>query len=290
MRKKKKLEELTLKDNFMFGAVMSEEKNCRGFLEMTLGTPIERIEISKEKSMIYHPGYRGIRLDVYAKDENNTRYNVEMQVLDPKNLGKRSRYYHSQMDMELLAGGQDYEALPDAYVIFVCDFDPFGKKRYCYTFKNCCVEDQEFYLKDGCVSIFLSTCGENEQEVSEELVKFLRFVKADLDASMKDFEDEYVRQLQESILRVKVSRRMEERYMTLEELLANEYTEGRKEGKEDGRAEMVIELLSDTGVVPEDLREVIMSQKDLRVLKKWAKIALNAESVGEFLMRMQSNQ
>ena len=41
-------------------------------------------------------------------------------------LGKRARYYHSQMDMDILASGQEYKELPPAYVIFVCDFDPFG--------------------------------------------------------------------------------------------------------------------------------------------------------------------
>lgn len=29
MKRKKQLKELTLKDNFMFGAVMMEEENCR---------------------------------------------------------------------------------------------------------------------------------------------------------------------------------------------------------------------------------------------------------------------
>ena len=78
MKRKKQLKELTLKDNFMFGAVMIEEENCKRFLELALGFPIERVDVSKEKSIVYHPEYKGVRLDVYAKDERNTRYNVEM--------------------------------------------------------------------------------------------------------------------------------------------------------------------------------------------------------------------
>lgn len=78
MKRKKQLKELTLKDNFMFGAVMMEEENCKRFLELALGFPIERVEVSKEKSIVYHPEYKGVRLDVYAKNEHNTRYNVEI--------------------------------------------------------------------------------------------------------------------------------------------------------------------------------------------------------------------
>ena len=40
-----------------------------------------KVEVCKEKSMIYHPEYKGIRLDVYAKGRENTHYNIEMQVV-----------------------------------------------------------------------------------------------------------------------------------------------------------------------------------------------------------------
>ena len=49
---KKQLKELTIKDNFMFGAVMCDENNCKDLLEMVLQIPIERVEVSKEKRMV----------------------------------------------------------------------------------------------------------------------------------------------------------------------------------------------------------------------------------------------
>ena len=117
MEQKKTLRDLTLKNNFMFGAVMADEENCRRFLELTLGVPIDRVEVSKEQSLIYRPEYRGVRLDVYARDAENTRYNVEMQVAKHPSLPKRARYYHSQIDMELLSKGEDYSKLPYTYVM-----------------------------------------------------------------------------------------------------------------------------------------------------------------------------
>lgn len=60
MRKRKTLQDLTIKDNFLFGAVMSVEENCKGFLELVLGVPISQVVVSKEKSMIYHPEYKGV--------------------------------------------------------------------------------------------------------------------------------------------------------------------------------------------------------------------------------------
>lgn len=84
MKKRKTLQNLTIKDNFLFGAVMQVEENCKGFLEMVLGFPINHVVVSKEKSVIYHPEYRGGRLDIYAEDENHTHYNVEMNVKKAK--------------------------------------------------------------------------------------------------------------------------------------------------------------------------------------------------------------
>ena len=43
---------------------------------MVLGFPIARVEISKEKSVVYHPEYKGVRLDIYAQDEEQTCYKI----------------------------------------------------------------------------------------------------------------------------------------------------------------------------------------------------------------------
>lgn len=127
MANRKTLKELTLKDNFMFGAVMCDERNCTRLLELVLEFPIDRVKVSKEKCIVYPPEYKGIRLDVYAQDDKNTHYNVEMQAVSRAALGKRTRYYHSQIDMDLLTVGKEYAKLPDTYIIFICDFDPFGQ-------------------------------------------------------------------------------------------------------------------------------------------------------------------
>ena len=46
MTGRKTLQDLTMKDNFMFGAVMSVEENCIGFLELVLGNEIVVINYS----------------------------------------------------------------------------------------------------------------------------------------------------------------------------------------------------------------------------------------------------
>ena len=291
MKKRKTLQDLTIKDNFLFGAVMSVEENCKGFLEMVLGFSIAQVVVSKEKSIVYHPEYKGVRLDIYAEDENHTHYNVEMQMKKKTALGKRSRYYHSQMVMEALTSGEDYETMPDTFVIFVCDFDPFGEHLYCYTFGNECREKKNVKLDDGSCTIFLSTRGENEEEVPAELVRFLKFVTADLEESEEDFQDKLVKRFQETIHNIKADREMGERYMIFEEMLREEKQEGRQEGLLEGRIEGrieatregIFELLEDLGEVPYKLRDRMEALEELGDLKFLFKLAVKADSIQNFV-------
>ncbi len=302
------LKNLTIKNNFMFAAVMSDEENCKGFLERVLPIKIDHVEISTEKSIVYHPEYKGVRLDVYAKDENNTRYNVEMQVLKQPALGRRSRYYQSHMDMDILVKGCNYAELPDSYVIFLCDFDPFGAGKYRYTFQITCREAENIFLKDGRCIVFLNTRGENSKDVPKELVSFLKFVHADLKESQKDFQDDYefvhadlkesqkdfqddyVRQVQKSVTHIRESREMEERFMLLELLLEDERREGQKQGEEEGQLKMAKEMremtLSRLGRLPNSLLETLHQQQDIERLKAWMQTALTAQSLDEFISKM----
>ena len=264
------------------------------------------MEVSKEKSIVYHPEYKGVRLDVYAKDEKNTHFNVEMQTVPKEALGKRARYYHSQIDMEMLETGAEYPELANSYVIFICDFDPFGWRKYRYTFRNLCLEEELAELDDGCETIFLNTKGINDGDVPLALERFLKYVGADLSSSTEDFEDEFVAQLQKTVKHVKESRRMEGRYMLTELLMQDERRAGRIEGHEAGRIEgheagrieghesgklearkdSILEQLSEIGNVPGALIERIKGETDMDRLRFWTRLVMRVDSVEQFMKEL----
>ena len=49
MNKRKTLQELTITDGFMFGAVMEDPENCRLLLERILERPINKVNVITEK-------------------------------------------------------------------------------------------------------------------------------------------------------------------------------------------------------------------------------------------------
>ena len=50
MSNKRRFQDLTIRDNFIFAAVMMQEDNCKRLLEMLLGIEIREVVISYEKA------------------------------------------------------------------------------------------------------------------------------------------------------------------------------------------------------------------------------------------------
>ena len=69
----------------------------------------------------------------------------------------------------------------------------------------------------------------------------------------------------------------------MKKIRADEFSVGRENGKAEGKAEFVIELLENLGEIPDSLRERILSESDLSLLKKWFSEAVKAKTVGEFM-------
>ena len=207
----KPIEKLTIVDDFMFGAVMSNPKLCKPLLELILGVKIQRIEYPELQKVINERyGSKGIRLDVYVEDEAGTVYNVEIQTTDKKNLPKRLRYYQGMIDLNILNRGEDYAALRRSFVIFICTYDPFGKGRWVYTFENRCREDQNITLGDEATKIVLNTKG-HVGEISEELKSLLHY----MDSLVP--EDDYTRELDNTVTDVRRDEKWRLEYMRLVE-------------------------------------------------------------------------
>lgn len=111
---------------------------------------------------------------------------------------------------------------------------------------------------------------------------FLHYVEATDDESAANTDSERIKAIHACVSRIKASEEMGVKYMQSWEEKIYERQEGRSEGKAEGKAEDILELLSELGPVPEELRQIIMGQKDLEVLKVWLKLAARAGSLEEF--------
>ena len=83
---RKKLQDLTIKDAFMFAAVMSDAEQCRHLLELVLEMKILEVNVVAEKTISYHPEYHGVRLDVMAEEAGTKRKWTWMHYLRERRM------------------------------------------------------------------------------------------------------------------------------------------------------------------------------------------------------------
>ena len=227
MTMKKTLDELTLMDDYMFAAVMENTKFLQPLLEFILGVKIAKIELT-EPQKAEKKGYnaKGVRLDLYVVDENGVIYNVEVQTSDKKNLPKRMRYYQSIVDISILNPGDLYSELRKSFVIFICNYDPFGRDRYIYTFENICREEPDLAFGDDTTKVVVNTQG-SRGGISAQLLEIINYLK---DESVTGA---FSQALDDAVNAVKASEERRREYMILN-MRDNEI---REEGREEGRKE-----------------------------------------------------
>ncbi len=282
---KKTFQQLNLSNAFLFAAALEDEETCRLVLEIILGTRLPRVKVHPEQSILVSSDFRSIRLDIYASDETRVSYNVEAQNDDRKNLAKRSRYHQAEMDVASLKPGDDFNDLKPGYVIFICTFDPFGKGLYRYTFEERCLE-WDMGLGDGTRKIFLNTKGKQDENVPKELVHFLKYMEQSNDEYVSQLTEESIIRLHEKVTELKTWRKLEARYMTVEEWMKDRMREQMEEQEARVREEGIFDLLEEYGTIPEHIREAVLAQEDLAVLRRWLKLAAKAGSMEQFEKEM----
>ena len=95
------------------------------------------------------------------------------------------------------------------YVIFICNYDPFGKGRCFYRFENVCVDDPSLKLEDDSVKIMINPYGNDTKQFGKGFAALMNFLKNG------QISDTYTESLMDEITEVKVSEEWRRRYMKL---------------------------------------------------------------------------
>ena len=132
---KRKLEELNLLDNFLFGSMVTHpelgESFVRELLQIIFNRQFGKLIVVPQK--VYYgtdTDIHGARLDVYLEEplsdtniENSIVYDLEpdknSDIKAVEALPRRVRFYHAKIDGDSLQSGKDYENLKNVTVVFI---------------------------------------------------------------------------------------------------------------------------------------------------------------------------
>lgn len=222
-RYKDVINDLTIMDDVFMRNVF-KQKEC---LEYVLQVIMEMKELQVIEHVI-QKDFKNLQgrsaiLDCVAKDARGKQFNVEIQQAKKGASPKRARYHGGLLDMNTLNPGEDFEKLPESYVIFITRNDTLGYGLPIYHIKKK-IEEVNADFQDGAHIIYVNSGRQDDTELGR-LMHDLHC--KDADEMYSDILARRVRELKEE---AKGEDIMSEK---LQELCEESYNEGElKKAKE----------------------------------------------------------
>ncbi len=163
--------QFNLMDDTFCSVVLEDKAACEYLLSALLNRPIKVIE-NKTQYSLRNLENHSIILDALVEDEEHNVFDVEIQTEDEKNCERRMRYYSAAIDWSYLEKGKKYTELPELYMIFLSDFDPFDENKNHYEIRQYVDSSGKQYC-DGIHRLFFNTAVKDESELSK-LLQYLR--------------------------------------------------------------------------------------------------------------------
>lgn len=118
-----------LTEDAMFQMVMKDPqclKHVRTIIEWATDRKVESLKlIGNELKEVVGDDLKSVRFDVLFEGEK-TKYDIEMQNYTKRDLVRRSRYYHSIIDVISTMKGMNYENMSNTILIYILTFDYKG--------------------------------------------------------------------------------------------------------------------------------------------------------------------
>jgi len=159
-----RIQGLRLMDDDFMTIVFSGDNKLTEFLLRIL---LDRTDLTVKQSLTQKEKHnifgRSVRLDIFAVDTEGKLYNIEIQRADKGASEKRARYNLSMIDSHSLKKNDDFEALPETYIIFITENDIYKKGKPIYKIKQIIEDNDDLDFDDGTHKIYVNGAynGEN---------------------------------------------------------------------------------------------------------------------------------
>ena len=126
-----------LDDDFLTKCFEGDTASIELVLQIVLEKPDLKVLDVRTQVFVENLLNRSVRLDILATDSTGAKLNMEVQRSDKGAGRKRARYNSSMMDANLLKKGEDFDKLPETWVIFITENDVMGKGLPLYPIERC---------------------------------------------------------------------------------------------------------------------------------------------------------
>ena len=117
------VEKLTLFHDTFMKVVLNDIEVCQYVIRILMDDPtIEIVDVRNQYRLARLTSKDSI-LDILAEDSRGRFYNLEIQRDTTPDHPRRTRLYGAMVDGEYLQKGEDYDAMPEVYVIYISRTD-----------------------------------------------------------------------------------------------------------------------------------------------------------------------
>ena len=117
------VEKLTLFHDTFMKVVLNDLEVCQYVIRILMDDPtIEIVDVRNQYRLARLTSKDSI-LDILAEDSRGRFYNLEIQRDTTPDHPRRTRLYGAMVDGEYLQKGEDYDAMPEVYVIYISRTD-----------------------------------------------------------------------------------------------------------------------------------------------------------------------
>lgn len=195
-------------------------------------------------------GARSICLDAYGTDAAGKKYDLEIQRASKGAGVHRARYHVGVIDVENLDAGQQFEELPDVYVIFITEHDIFGEGKAFYPIERVNMVTGKLF-DDGEHILYVNGDYRGDDEIGRLMHDF---ACANPDEMYnKDIADvtRYYKEVQEGV-------------NVMCQAMDNIREQGRQQGIEQARLEAVKRIMESLALTPEQAMDVLKIPEEER--------------------------
>ena len=178
LQTREEIQKLTLMNNAFMNLALEDNIPCvEEMLRTILSKPDLVVKTARTQKM-FQGFKRSIYLDIYAEDSKGVIYNIEIQQADEGADPRRARFHNGMIDVHSLKAGQDFQELPECYVIFITLKDVLGLNKTIYTIHRYIDEELEAF-NDGSHIIYINGSAKDDGTEIWKLIHDLRCTRAD---------------------------------------------------------------------------------------------------------------
>ena len=172
-----------LDDDFLTKCFEGDTKYIQLVLRIVLEMPDLVVVDVRTQVFVENLLNRSVRLDVLATDSSGRKINVEIQRSDKGAGWKRARYNSSMMDANLLRKGEDFDMLPETYVVFITEHDVIGDGQPLYKIERY-ISGSGKKFEDGSHIVYVNGAYRDETPIGKLMHDFSCTDPADMHYSL----------------------------------------------------------------------------------------------------------